>query len=113
MSTDNAHVHVSGHGSSAELLTLLQLVRPKHFMPIHGEWRHLRAHAGLANAVGVTDDLKAKVSAVDLLKAGVAAVGGQGGGGRPDMAQGGGPNGGDASKAIDAIRAALQGALAA
>ncbi|MBC7768308.1 MAG: alanine--tRNA ligase, partial [Phycisphaerales bacterium] len=44
-----------------------------------------------ALAVGVTDDLKGKVSAVDLLKAGVAAVGGQGGGGRPDMAQGGGP----------------------
>ena len=66
-----------------------------------------------ALAVGVTDDLKGKVNAVDLLKAGVAAVGGQGGGGRPDMAQGGGPNGGDASKAIAAIRAALQGALAA
>ncbi|HVK81378.1 MAG TPA: DHHA1 domain-containing protein [Verrucomicrobiae bacterium] len=48
------------------------------------------------------------MSAVDLVKAGVAAVGGQGGGGRPDMAQGGGPNGADASKAIDAIRAALQ-----
>ncbi|MEZ6024016.1 MAG: alanine--tRNA ligase [Hyphomonadaceae bacterium] len=66
-----------------------------------------------ALAVGVTDDLKAKVSAVDLVKAGVAAVGGQGGGGRPDMAQGGGPNGGEAAKALDAIRAALQGALAA
>ncbi len=66
-----------------------------------------------ALAVGVTDDLKGKVSAVDLVKAGVAAVGGQGGGGRPDMAQGGGPNGAEASKALDAIRAALQGALAA
>jgi alanyl-tRNA synthetase len=66
----------------------------------------------VALAVGVTDDLKGKISAVDLVKAGVAAVGGQGGGGRPDMAQGGGPNGADASKAIDAIRAALQ-ALAA
>jgi alanyl-tRNA synthetase len=66
-----------------------------------------------ALAVGVTDDLKAKVSAVDLVKAGVAAVGGQGGGGRPDMAQGGGPNGGEAAKALDAIRAALKGALAA
>ena len=62
----------------------------------------------VALAVGVTDDLKGKISAVDLVKAGVAAVGGQGGGGRPDMAQGGGPNGADASKAIDAIRAALQ-----
>ena len=66
-----------------------------------------------ALAVGVTDDLKAKVNAVDLVKAGVAAVGGQGGGGRPDMAQGGGPNGAAAPQALDAIRAALQGALAA
>jgi alanyl-tRNA synthetase len=66
-----------------------------------------------ALAVGVTDDLKGKVNAVDLLKAGVAAVGGQGGGGRPDMAQGGGPNGAEAAKAIEAIRNALQGALAA
>ena len=66
-----------------------------------------------ALAVGVTDDLKGKVSAVDLVKAGVAAVGGQGGGGRPDMAQGGGPNGGEAAKALDAIRTALQGVLAA
>jgi alanyl-tRNA synthetase len=66
-----------------------------------------------ALAVGVTDDLKGKVSAVDLLKAGVAAVGGQGGGGRPDMAQGGGPNGSAAPQALDAIRAALEGALAA
>jgi alanyl-tRNA synthetase len=66
-----------------------------------------------ALAVGVTEDLKAKVSAVDLVKAGVAAVGGQGGGGRPDMAQGGGPDGANAPKALDAIRAALEGALAA
>ena len=66
-----------------------------------------------ALAVGVTDDLKGKVNAVELLRAGVAAVGGQGGGGRPDMAQGGGPNGAEAAKALDAIRAALQGALAA
>jgi alanyl-tRNA synthetase len=61
----------------------------------------------VALAVGVTDDLKGKVSAVDLVRAGVAAVGGQGGGGRPDMAQGGGPEVDKASAAIDAIRAAL------
>ncbi len=67
----------------------------------------------VALAVGVTEDLKSKVSAVDLVKAGVAAVGGQGGGGRPDMAQGGGPDGAAAPQAIDAIRAALKGALAA
>ncbi len=58
-----------------------------------------------ALAVGVTDDLKGKVSAVDLLKAGVAAVGGQGGGGRPDMAQGGGPDGAKANEALEAIAA--------
>jgi alanyl-tRNA synthetase len=46
-------------------------------------------------AAGVTDDLTAKLSAVDLVRAAVAAVGGQGGGGRPDMAQGGGPDGGE------------------
>jgi alanyl-tRNA synthetase len=64
-----------------------------------------------ALAVGVTDDLKAKVSAVDLVKAGVAALGGQGGGGRADMAQGGGPNGAAASDALAAVRDALRGAL--
>jgi ribonuclease J len=55
-SAENAHVHVSGHGSSAELLTLLQLVRPTTFMPVHGEWRHLRAHSALAQAVGVPEE---------------------------------------------------------
>ncbi|HVY84465.1 MAG TPA: alanine--tRNA ligase-related protein, partial [Caulobacterales bacterium] len=64
-----------------------------------------------ALAVGVTDDLKGKISAVDLVRAGVAAVGGQGGGGRPDMAQGGGPDGAKAPDALAAIRAALEGVL--
>ena len=59
-------------------------------------------------AVGVTDDLVGQVSAVDLVKAAVAALGGQGGGGRPDMAQGGGPEGGKAEQALKAIRTALQ-----
>jgi len=58
---------------------------------------------------GVTDDLAGKVSAVDLVKAGVEAVGGKGGGGRPDMAQGGGPDGAKAEAALDAIRAVLKG----
>lgn len=60
-------------------------------------------------AVGVTDDLKDRLSAVDLVKAAVAAVGGQGGGGRPDMAQGGGPDGAKAAAALDAVRAVLRG----
>ena len=58
-------------------------------------------------AVGVTDDLVGRVSAVDLLRKAVAVLGGQGGGGRPDMAQGGGPDGSKAADAVDAIRAAL------
>ena len=58
-------------------------------------------------AVGVTDDLVGSVSAVDLVRAGVEALGGKGGGGRPDMAQGGGPEGDKAVAAIDAVKAAL------
>jgi alanyl-tRNA synthetase len=59
-------------------------------------------------AVGVTDDLAKQVSAVDLVKAAVATLGGQGGGGRPDMAQGGGPDGSKAREALDAVRNALE-----
>jgi alanyl-tRNA synthetase len=58
-------------------------------------------------AVGVTDDLTARRDAVQLVRAAVSALGGQGGGGRPDMAQGGGPDGSKADQAIDAIRSAL------
>ena len=53
--------------------------------------------------VGVTDDLTARVSAVDLVKLGAEALGGKGGGGRPDMAQAGGPDGAKAQSALDAI----------
>jgi len=59
-------------------------------------------------AVGVTDDLTAQVSAVELVKAAVATLGGQGGGGRPDMAQGGGPDGGKAQEALEAVKDALE-----
>ena len=58
-------------------------------------------------AVGVTDDLAGALSAVDLVRKAVEAVGGQGGGGRPDMAQGGGPDGGRAAEALAAVKAAL------
>ena len=51
----NAMVHVSGHASAGELLYVLNLVRPRNFMPVHGEWRHLRAHARLAELSGVPD----------------------------------------------------------
>jgi alanyl-tRNA synthetase len=60
-------------------------------------------------AAAVTDDLTGKVSAVDLVRAGVEALGGKGGGGRPDMAQGGGPDGTKAADAIAAVKALLAG----
>jgi alanyl-tRNA synthetase len=59
--------------------------------------------------VGVTEDLTAKISAVDLVRVGSEAVGGKGGGGRPDMAQAGGPDAANAQAAIDKIEAALAG----
>ncbi len=64
--------------------------------------------AGLV--VGVTPDLTTRFNAVDLVKRGAEALGGKGGGGRPDMAQAGGPDGGKAEAALDAIAAALDGA---
>ena len=57
--------------------------------------------------VGVTEDLTERVNAVDLVRAGSAAVGGKGGGGRPDMAQAGGPDGAAAAAAIKAIEEAV------
>ena len=48
-----APVHVSGHASQEEMKLLLNMVRPKYFIPIHGELRHLRQHAALAQQVGI------------------------------------------------------------
>ncbi len=62
--------------------------------------------------VGVTDDLKAKISAVDLVRVGAEALGGKGGGGRPDMAQAGGPDGAKAADALEAIAQHLGGVTA-
>ncbi|MHC0053914.1 alanine--tRNA ligase [Actibacterium sp. D379-3] len=62
-----------------------------------------------AVAAGVTDDLTGRVSAVDLVKAAVAELGGKGGGGRPDMAQGGGKDAANAEAAIKAAEAAIGG----
>jgi alanyl-tRNA synthetase len=60
-----------------------------------------------AFAVAVTDDLTDRFSAVDLVRAGVGALGGKGGGGRPDMAQGGGPDGDKAEDALAAVKSAM------
>ena len=62
-----------------------------------------------AIVVGVTDDLTGNHNAVDLVRAGSAALGGKGGGGRPDMAQAGGPNAHEAQAALDAVKATLAG----
>ena len=68
--------------------------------------------AGLV--VAVTADLVGRFNAVDLVRTGVASLGGKGGGGRPDMAQGGGPEGGRAEAALAAVEAAMaEGAAAA
>jgi alanyl-tRNA synthetase len=57
--------------------------------------------------VGVTDDLTERLNAVDLVRLGAEALGGKGGGGRPDMAQAGGPEGAKADEAIAAIAAVV------
>ena len=51
-----ARVHVSGHAGAEELKILLSIVKPKYFMPVHGEAAHLRAHARLAHATGVPEE---------------------------------------------------------
>ncbi|MEE1159281.1 MAG: ribonuclease J, partial [Atopobiaceae bacterium] len=52
---NEALVHVSGHGNQEELKLMLTMVKPKYFMPVHGEAIHLRAHAKLARAVGIPE----------------------------------------------------------
>jgi ribonuclease J len=51
-----ASVHVSGHGSAEELKLMLNLVRPRYFIPIHGEWRQLVTHARIARDLGIPDE---------------------------------------------------------
>ncbi len=50
-----ALVHVSGHAPAGELRYLLNAVRPTNLMPVHGEWRHLRAHAAIGRSMGLSD----------------------------------------------------------
>jgi ribonuclease J len=51
-----APVHVSGHASQEEMKLMLQLVRPKYFVPVHGELRHLKQHAKMARQLGIPDE---------------------------------------------------------
>jgi ribonuclease J len=75
---DVAKVHVSGHAPAGELLYVLNMTRPSNFVPIHGEWRHLRAHASLAIASGVPEDRVLCVDdgmVVDLLDGKISVAG--------------------------------------
>ncbi len=75
----NSLVHVSGHAPAGELRYLLNAVRPANHMPVHGEWRHLRAHAAIARSTGIPDErimLAEDGTVVDLV-GGVASVTGK------------------------------------
>lgn len=98
---------------------VLEGLNPKELRPLLDEAKQ-RLGSGVATiiavndgkasiAAAVTDDLTDRFSAVDLVRAGVGALGGKGGGGRPDMAQGGGPDGSKSDAAIDAVRGLLSG----
>ncbi|GHD09994.1 alanine--tRNA ligase [Tianweitania populi] len=115
----------SGGGSETEQVAGLSFVgrtvtgvSPKDLKPLADEAKQQVgsgvvvfigvADDGKASAVvGVTQDLTSRISAVDLVRVASAALGGQGGGGRPDMAQAGGPDGSQADAAIAAVKSAL------
>jgi ribonuclease J len=75
----NAKVHVSGHASAGELLYFYNLAKPKNVMPVHGEWRHLRANADLAVLTGVPRErtVLAEDGVVVDLADGVARIAGK------------------------------------
>jgi len=72
----NAMVHVSGHAAAGELLYVYNICKPRNVMPVHGEWRHLRANAALAQKTGVPRDriVLAEDGVVVDLADGVAAI---------------------------------------
>ena len=51
-----ANIHASGHAPAGELRQVINLVKPRYLMPVHGEWRHLRAHAAIARSVGLAPE---------------------------------------------------------
>ncbi len=85
-----ADVHVSGHAMKEELKTMFALVKPKYFIPVHGEYRHLKAHSDIAVSMGIykanifipelgsmVEIDKSKVSEICKVKAGVQYVDGE------------------------------------
>jgi ribonuclease J len=74
---DNAFVHVSGHASQEDLKRMLELTRPRYFLPVHGEYRHLLGHTRLAAEVGLTPDrvfLIEDGAALEVTKSGASVV---------------------------------------
>jgi ribonuclease J len=74
----SALVHVSGHAPAGELRFLINAVRPRNHMPVHGEWRHLRAHAAIARSTGLPDErimLAEDGTVVDLVAGRASIVG--------------------------------------
>jgi len=65
-----AQVHVHGHGSQEELKLLISLVKPKFFVPVHGEYRHLSLHASLAQSMGIPKDNTFVIENGDILELG-------------------------------------------
>ena len=65
-----AQVHVHGHASQEELKLLLSLVKPKFFVPVHGEYRHLILHANLAQSMGIPEDNTFVLDNGDVLELG-------------------------------------------
>ncbi len=98
---------------------VLEGLNPKELRPLLDEAKQklgsgvatiIAVNEGKASiAAAVTDDLTDRFSAVDLVRAGVETLGGKGGGGRPDMAQGGGPDGAQAQAALDKVKSLLAG----
>ena len=73
----NANVHVSGHASAGELLYAYNIVKPRNVLPVHGEYRHMKANAALARATGVENVVIAEDGVVVDLIDGVASIAGK------------------------------------
>ncbi|TQQ84182.1 ribonuclease J [Peptacetobacter hominis] len=79
VSCDIADIHVSGHACQEELKMMLRLVKPKYFVPAHGEYRMLKRHAELAEEIGMSEENIFVISTGDVVEAGIdgAAVKGR------------------------------------
>ncbi len=74
----NALVHVSGHAAAGELQYVYNIVKPRNVLPIHGEWRHMRANAAIATSVGIPEDrvvLAEDGTVMDLVDGRLSVVG--------------------------------------